>query len=569
MADLTTMSVEDLRALRTEKRAEYDALIENPTREQLEQAAAIGDEIDAIDAEESNRTPDAEALSAAQSRFASEAGDDDEDDNEADEEDDDADEGDEGASDDEPESSGGDESAEAVAVAEADGGSQASGRTTSASVKRGSRVAAMAGKTKRPAKPAALSTPGGLSIVAAGEVRDHKQGDRLSLTEVGQEVLNIAQTFGAPAGTGEGLDIRRSATAKFTIDFPAEQVIDDRSGFSQIEAALDFATDESRLQTEQGGGSLVAAGGWCAPSEVVYDLSVDATTEGMWSAPEVGVRRGGLRWPVSPNFADFYGSLDGFKQTEAQAISGTTKTCHEVDCPDFDEKRLDVTGLCIKVPILTNVGYPEVVANFTTNAMIAHQHKLNADKLAQLSTLAGTAVDLTVATNGTGEVSHDLIGGLLLLIDQERQKYRLAFSHTMEAVFPFWVKNLLKKDLARRSNRSEKAVQDAEVMAWFTMAGINPQFVYDWQPLTETGHVYPASFDVVVYPAGTVFVGTSPVISLDTIYDAASLAVNTYTGLFTEQGYLVGKRKLGLRKLKVATGALGRMGANDLDLTAA
>jgi hypothetical protein len=44
-----------------------------------------------------------------------------------------------------------------------------------------------------------------------------------------------------------------------------------------------------------------------------------------------------------------------------------------------------------------------------------------------------------------------------------------------------------------------------------------------------------------MYPAGTFIKGTTDVINVSAVYDAASLAVNTYTGLFFEEGLLVAK----------------------------
>ena len=34
--------------------------------------------------------------------------------------------------------------------------------------------------------------------------------------------------------------------------------------------------------------ALVAAGGWCAPSETIYDL-----------LPEIQIKRGGIKWPTT------------------------------------------------------------------------------------------------------------------------------------------------------------------------------------------------------------------------------------------------------------------------------
>ncbi|HEY5421317.1 MAG TPA: major capsid protein, partial [Marmoricola sp.] len=52
---------------------------------------------------------------------------------------------------------------------------------------------------------------------------------------------------------------------------------------------------------------------------------------------------------------------------------------------------------------------------------------------------------------------------------------------------------------------------------------------------------YPTTYSALIYPAGTFIKGTSDVISLNAVYDSASLATNVYTALFFEEGVLVAK----------------------------
>jgi hypothetical protein len=89
-------------------------------------------------------------------------------------------------------------------------------------------------------------------------------------------------------------------------------------------------------------------------------------------------------------------------------------------------------------------------------------------------------------------------------------------------------------------------------------------FVYDWQVLDETAEVYPATFEALVYPAGTIVKGTSDVINLSAVYDAASLAQNVYTGLFMEQGLLVAKMQYGVDLVTLPICNAGRRGALDV-----
>lgn len=432
--------------------------------------------------------------------------------------------------------------------------------------KAGGRVVALASRTKRPAAPTITRKP--VAITAAADVQGFAAGQSLELQQVAEAVISRARGFSPPSGTDPDAepDLRKFGTAQFRVDFDPEATVD---RWDDADDAMKYVTDEANLP----GGSLVAAGGWCSPSETVYDLDQDATTEGMLSLPEIGVRRGGIRYAQSPEFSVFYAN-PGFIQTEAQAIAGTTKPCIEVPCPSFQDVRLDAEGICIKVPILTNAAYPEVVTNFVSGSLIAHQHWMNANIIGRLVTFAGAARVLT----GIGSTVDDTMGGLELLADQRRQKYRLGLNTTMEVVVPFWVKGALRSDLAARTGQ-DAPVTDQQIAAHWTGRNLNVQYVYDWQLLptvdvggtagTDEAMTYPTTFQALMYPAGTFVKGTADVINLNTVYDAASLAVNVYTGLFMEQGFLVAKKKFDADLVTLPVCSSGRTGAHDLTCTAA
>lgn len=524
------MDNEALAAFAEERRTSLDELfaVENPTTEQVEQAETLFNEHEAAKAEIAARaeaaTAAAEKFASMKARFSEQPG---EEEAEVEEE---------VEEDPAPE-------VEEVPAEEA----AAEPEPARASAKGVQRLAT---KTKRPAAPKQVNGP--ISITAAANVDGFSTGATLTDTlDVAKAVISKAKGFSPPTGDGQTENIQKFGTAMLSLDFPEDLIVDRHGDASEV---LDRAADESRLD----GGSLTAAGGWCAPSETVYDLTQDATTEGMLSLPEVAVRRGGIRFAESPTFADFYAN-PGFIQTEAQAIAGTAKTCIEVDCPTFSEVRLDAEGICIKVPILTNAGYPEYVRNFVEGSLVAHQHWINANVIGRLVTAAGAARVIT----GLGATTTDTLEGLVLLADQTRQKYRLSMNRTLEVVVPFWVRGAIRADLMRRNGLDIEAT-DQQVAAKFRAAKLNVQFVYDWQPLDETAEVYPATFNALMYPAGTFVKGTADVINLSTIYDAASLQQNIYTGLFTEQGLLVAKRKFHADLVTLPICNAGRSGAADL-----
>lgn len=535
------LSVEELTALRDKAHDAALALIEAdaPSEEDVVEATRLDAGLDAIDevlaardAIEQEKIDKVEALRAKFSATDADA--------DADEGDDDAD-GDDANDSDDADDDVDDADVEAAAKA--------------ALAAKPKARAALARRTVRPAAPARQEAKP-VTITAAADVPDFSTGQALTdMGQVGDAVVARMRGFGTPSGDGTTENLQHYGVAKFKMDFPDELTVKPHGDDMEV---LNYAAKESRLQSAQGQGSLVAAGGWCAPSETLYDLCVLETMDGLLSLPEVNVTRGGIKFTKGPQWSDIYSAI-GFTQTETQAISGTSKSCYEVTCPSFTEVRLDAVGVCIKVPILTNSAYPEVVNRILSGAMVVHAHKVNASVISRMVALSGaafTGVDYGASTEST-------MASLALVAGIQRTKYKLAIDETMEVVLPYWVKDVLREDLSQRGGRALQAVTDNFIMAEFAARGMHPQFVYDWQELATDGSLsgWPTTYNVLMYPAGTFIKGTSDVITLNAVYDAASLAVNVYTGLFFEQGLLVANLCNEARLITIPTCASGKTGA--------
>lgn len=314
-----------------------------------------------------------------------------------------------------------------------------------------------------------------------------------------------------------------------------------------VDAVFKAAVDESRLP----GGSLVASGGWCAPSEILYDLYEEESRDGLISLPEIGIKRGGIRFTPGPQFSDIF-SATGFCFDEPADINGNygpsgtagTKPCFHVTCPAFSEQRLQVCGVCITAGLLQQRGYPEVIARTIRGALIGHDHRVAA-KVIQAMIAGSTLTTMNSPQAGT-------VAPILTAIEMQAEHYRythrLARATSLEAVFPFWVRGAIRADLARRpgTDLDPLSVTDAQINAWFTLRGISPQFVYNWQDINTiaaSGFTqYPQVVSFLMYRAGTWVRGSSDVIDLGTVYDSTNLGKNDYTALFTEEGWLVAKR---------------------------
>jgi hypothetical protein len=291
-------------------------------------------------------------------------------------------------------------------------------------------------------------------------------------------------------------------------------------------------------------------------------VEADETTDGIIDLPTVGITRGGLIFTPGPDFADIFASA-GFTQTEAQAIAGDTKACVEVDCPDFDEVRLDAVGLCVKAPLLTNSAYPELVRRWISGTEVANEHKVAARILSAMETALGSTITPTLT--GT-PFAWSLLSSVELAILGQREARRLSLTVPLEVVLPHWAIGGLRADLANRQGVGADSVTDAQIRQHFADRGAAVQFVYNWHDLgSEKPTAYPSTVKFMTYPAGTFVRGNQSVVNLSTVYDTADLQTNVYTAAFVEDGVLVAKRKNGGALYQVPVNPTGQVGQANLN----
>jgi hypothetical protein len=414
------------------------------------------------------------------------------------------------------------------------------------------------------------------TLVAAAGVPNYEAGQELP------DMLDVAKAFIARSAGHVGL-ARRGVRVEEPQAYPVAQLVRNYPDeFSVNGDETDYnkllkVADETRLP----GGSLlrsvetrykqiqeehperdalVAAQGWCAPSETDYDICLQITTDGMYDAPEVQARRGGIRHNTGIEFDSIFGggncaSPSGFFDlTEAQVAAGTIKTCLEIPCPDFIDTRLGVTGLCLTGNILAIRGYPEFTATFTRGALAASAHQINREQIADV--VAGsTAVTLTGFAPWATDLSvvSQVFSAVEMAIVDIKYRLRMQRSATLEVVMPWWILAQMRADWIRRnatgSGPEALTLADSAITAAFTARGARVQYVYDWQdafatcaasgtpgadtPITEL----PTSLQFLVYPAGTWIRAVNDVITLNSVYDSTKLATNQVTHLFTETGW--------------------------------
>lgn len=457
-------------------------------------------------------------------------------------------------------------------------------------------VAAVASRTS-PASPPASSVPeqAPAVILAGAGNGDYATGTELDWTAVGRMVEKRFLQYGATGGQGPR---RQDSVAQFKIDYPKELTA---SGglMEDATALLDYAASEKRLP---GGSlrasidikrkaalaagkdeleSLTAAGaGWCAPSEVIYDLCELESNDGMLDIPEINVSRGGIKFTTGPDFSSIYSGAGYFHYTESQIISGVTKPTMPVPCPSFTDVRLDADGLAIQADLLQLRGYPELIARFVRGAMVAHNHKINAFMINALvtgSTALALPSNVTSHTPGAGSTwatDHSVVSTLLSAVDMAivdyKYRQRMQLTSTLEVVLPYWVQSLIRADVQRRAfydgdnGTDQFAITMQKMEDWMRARNARVQWIYDWQDASywaayptgapsawqrfgsdPTGQDFvqdwPHTIQFLLYAAGTWVRGNADIITLDTVYDSTLLSQNKTTQLFTEQGILAAK----------------------------
>lgn len=333
---------------------------------------------------------------------------------------------------------------------------------------------------------------------------------------------------------------------------------------------------------------LVAAGGWCAPSEIRYDffnVACQARTA-VIDLPTIGIDRGGIRFPVSPSLADVFASPAAFAPftttfdatsipwvwTEADDIAAVTgdntKPCIRVPCSDFSEARLECFGFCVTAGNLADSAYPEATRNFLSLVMAA---QIRAENLRYITQMASLSTNVgAIGTAGAGATA-PLLGAVELAAIDYRAKYGMCDDDVLEVVLPTWARGVVRSDLAKRNGLALFDVTDAMIAEWFDVRGVRVQFVGDYQARgsglpgqTAAITAWPTTVEFMIYAAGTFVRGDGMSLDLGVVRDSTLNATNDHTAGWAESCHLIARFGHESRRYQVAICTDGSTGAADL-----
>lgn len=367
-----------------------------------------------------------------------------------------------------------------------------------------------------------------LVITAAADIPQVPAGSQMDMNVLAKAVANKARATKNsleryPVATiekqfAEGYDLRDLN------DWQSANVLEELASVSAYEAAL------------------TASGGWCAPSEILYDLyETICPNPGLFTLPTFRANRGGVRWPVFEAI-DFTDVVD-WLWTEDDDIAATgTKPCITVPCPTFTECRLGAHGVCVTIGNFQDRGYPEQVRWFLNRVFYLHDR---AESLRKLTTVIADADAATIAaTFGTASA---IVAALLLQVQAYRDRNGLCCGAMVEAVAPCWIKEAIRADIARQDFGgvgNAGLVSDATIRSWFAEAGVSIRFLDFWQALTDAAPgplTWPTTVDILFYTPGSYVQFDGGTLDLGVTRDSVLNSTNDFN-IFTEDFYCIGRR---------------------------
>ncbi|MGW2100371.1 major capsid protein [Streptomyces olivaceoviridis] len=403
----------------------------------------------------------------------------------------------------------------------------------------------------RASQPRVLPEPPapGTTITAAVDVPGYTPGAPLDFGQVVSGIISRANALKtAGGGVGQVISYRHP--------FAQDLIVTDSSSAPEGTTVAIAAQNQGRLPQ----GDLVASGGWCAPSETLYDITGVACPDMLWDAPEIQLARGGLRYykPLSLDVSSMT-----WVHTEADDISGATKPCYTIPCPDPVEVRCDAVGVCLEAGILTQRHFPELVSWYLRNAMVAHEIRI---KQVLFQQALNTATPVVMGPT-FGALSA-IYAAVALQAADMIERHSLCETIALEVVFPWWSRNLFLADLARQNGVNICDLSPTCIQDVFSTLGVRVQFARGLSPAVpidiggaNPATEWPAEVNFLVYPSGSIQIGRGEEVNLGVVHDSTKFVTNDYTALFAEECVALVDRSVDTRLVTVPVCPDGATGA--------
>jgi hypothetical protein len=390
--------------------------------------------------------------------------------------------------------------------------------------------------TRPPATPkrhTALTVEGGAVLRATAGMDNVRAGTELDARALA-ELTAQAIRDGVGAAPGNGFKMRL-ATADWKDTFDDEFMLSPDNPFEN-QRKLDAVRGRQAIREINSPDAVAAAGGWCAPSTIRYDVGTMGTEERPVrdNLTTFGATRGGIRYFVDLSIAAT-DTTDGITRlTEAQDEGGTTtKDCVVIECPTDSEVRADVIASCLQAGNLAMIAFPELIEAWQNLLAVATAR--NADS-GLLDAIADDAQTIEVDSDAVYGSFHSVARAFLKVAAGYRSRHRLGEGDPLMALAPAWLADNVVLDLVGRQFPWPQEVSRAGVAGLIErLTGVRVEWYLDSE--TGEGQIFGAQTEgalldfplnavVYVYPPGGILHVDQGQLNIGLIRDSALTETN-------------------------------------------
>jgi hypothetical protein len=335
------------------------------------------------------------------------------------------------------------------------------------------RMAARQGKAKP--SPEAESPTGTALVAAAGYQAGRPVTDRRDL---GQMLGEVAWQQVSGNLLNQKVIV---ASAKF--EYPEDRILgpDAQRNTELMEAIAGINAPRYDRQT----GALVASGGICQPGNVDYSIPTLASAERPLKEGLTAfeVTRGALRFIKPGDLAEWESATGIWTEVTDAEPAGATKPVKVMVCGEEVEVFVEAVSTRLGFGNMQSRFAPEQIAANTDLAFAAAARVAENNLLKLISEVA-------VADQTSGALlgaTRDLITVIDQTVAAYRWLHRLSDSQALTAIFPAWLRAIIKTDIAREIGHSQNdgwnalMISDQQVDDLITAHGVNPIWHMDGQ----------------------------------------------------------------------------------------
>ena len=367
------------------------------------------------------------------------------------------------------------------------------------------------------------------TIRVGGDIPGYTAGTVLS--DMDQVHMAMTAKVNSLRGMNGDGDHSLVASVRFENDIPEERILRPGDGEGNSKKIRQLVADPEQLSPQ-----ALTAAGWCAPTQVIYDVATPVGTNARPvrdSLPSFTADRGSVSWTPAPSIASAISGMtlfkaDGTTYTDATGLTATnpacTKQCIDIPCGSPASSVLDALSICLCFENMSSRAFPEWIRantdlSLVAQARFAEQYFLY--RMFTASPVAGTAEPATgSATIGTPDVplgvARDLLVMLRLVASQVRWKNRMAPDAPFQCLLPTWVRDAMISDLVvQTAGDNTLDTSYAEVVGYLGAANIQPVWYIDDIPAISAFSItaatdnfdsmlgYPADVNWMLYPTGS------------------------------------------------------------------